>query len=136
MTATDRLDAIEARANAATEGPWARFSTHLGAVQMVCPDTDWYERQHVNDVVIATLSSEPTAEFIAHARTDVPALVAALRAVLDLHQPKADGPMSLVYWEFCSCGTLEVHEDEDGYQSIGPAKYPCPTVRAIEEALT
>jgi len=127
-----RLDEIEARAHAATEGPW-------------------------------------DADFIAHARTDVPWLIeqvrkrdAALQAVLDLHRP-------FTIWDECDC-TPEQKDDEtthvevddvgrtcsrlyvvceecctySGYQTedcaaghdhtLDPADR-CPTVRAIEEAL-
>jgi hypothetical protein len=59
-----------------------------------------------------------TAEFIAHARTDVPALVAALRAVLDMHflpAPPSD-------------------EDPDPYACCD-LDCPCPTVRAITAVL-
>ena len=65
------LDAIEARTNAATDGPWSwEVSDDRRWVDVTAPD---YER------VIATTHDDDLAEFIAHARTDVPALVAALR---------------------------------------------------------
>ena len=70
-------------------------------------------------------------EFIAAARTDVPALLDALEKVLELHQPVTDG----------------MGFTEDGYGGISPAcsscgtsdeyavPYPCPTVTAITTAL-
>ncbi len=65
------LDAIEARTNAATDGPWSwEVSDDRRWVDVTAPD---YER------VIATTHDDDLADFIAHARTDVPALVAALR---------------------------------------------------------
>lgn len=82
MSISDRLDEIEARANAATDGPW-KIETHYGMSQsrrrqIVVPG--WM-------TPIAVLGQEnpygdPDAEFIVASRTDVPALVAALRAVL------------------------------------------------------
>lgn len=70
---TERLDQIEARANAATEGPWVAEATsiygapygggHSYAFPMIADLVKW----------------EANADFIAHARTDVPDLVAALR---------------------------------------------------------
>ena len=70
------LNAIKARANAATEGPWgvkdARVFGDDGRTQ-VC-------------TLSGTRAWLPDAEFIAHARTDVPALVAEverLRGVVD-----------------------------------------------------
>lgn len=84
MTAADRLAAIEARANAATVGPW---------------DTLWIDEawlvfdEDSGEHIVASIDDDARdaddrqpqrdAEFIAHARADVPALVAALRAVLD-----------------------------------------------------
>ncbi len=70
----DILDEIEARANAATDGPWC---SPLGIF------------------IVNNFQEDPLGEFkgsnngnntrfIAHARTDVPNLCRALRAVLDL----------------------------------------------------
>lgn len=77
--------------------------------------------------------NDDDAEFIVSARSDVPALVAALRAVLYRHKPCPDEGMG---WRedhtygyvgaVCgACGT----PDEYG------VPWPCPTVRAVEEAL-
>ena len=88
MTATDRLDQIEARANAASEGPWR------AAVVSRYTDADGQERGK-GGIYPGTEPGPPPlfltmdwltadAEFIAHARTDVPALVAALRAVQEV----------------------------------------------------
>lgn len=73
----NRLDEIEARANAATEGPWEWDPQDgwLGTEDEVTVGWKW-----------GTLTQEGDGQFIAHARTDVPALVAALRAVIDLHR--------------------------------------------------
>lgn len=82
VTADDRLPdadlaAIHLRADAAHPEPWVAQHgvTH-----------DWEEAWWVEDAegqVLATLPSHGglNAEFIAHARTDVPRLVAAIRAV-------------------------------------------------------
>lgn len=80
MNAYDRLSEIQARSTAATDGPW-----NTGA---------WRDRGFVHHTTIEprhgartigdiTDNHEGNAEFIAYARTDVPALVAALQAVLD-----------------------------------------------------
>ncbi|MGN7133404.1 hypothetical protein ACTHQY_09035 [Rhodococcoides corynebacterioides] len=66
-TALD-LDAIEARADAATVGPWTLIGGGeyvTGAGLLVAPDDGGV--------------SSDDAEFIAHARTDVPVLVAEVR---------------------------------------------------------
>jgi hypothetical protein len=62
------LDAIEARANAATEGPWVAHPDGLV----------WTERPIPGDPVSGSTEVED-AEFIAAARADVPALVAEVR---------------------------------------------------------
>lgn len=67
------LDAIEQRAHAATEGPW-EASAHDHYL-VICPDCGvrgGYERAD--------------AEFIAHARSDVPALLAEVRRLRAMEQ--------------------------------------------------
>ena len=88
MSAADRLDEIEARANAATEGPWTPDEyTEVDPdgfyelSRVIAPDPDGDDWCAIG--VVHTGILRPDADFIAHARTDVPALVAALRAVLD-----------------------------------------------------
>ena len=66
----------------------------------------------------------PVAFDVPAGRTDVPALVAALRAVLKLHKEDGHG------WgpgeSFCT-------ECQQGYGLLVP--YPCPTVTAIRQHL-
>jgi hypothetical protein len=62
------------------------------------------------------------AEFIAHARSDVPVLVAAVEAVLELHQRNR-------YDECIECLST------DEYGEATNVDYPCPTVAAIQSAL-
>lgn len=67
-----RLAEIEARANAATPGPWARDIEQNESAVIACSSgtiTTWGVR--FND-----------AAFIAHSRVDIPDLCAALRASL------------------------------------------------------
>ena len=78
----DELNAIEARANAATEGPWWWGESDLlskGPVTCSCEDAD-----HLSKPIIETDGGyygpcQHDRSFIAHARTDVPALVAEVR---------------------------------------------------------
>lgn len=96
MSILDRLDEIQARADAATEGPWGvDGAAHPG------PDDSLvvYPLEHGGAVAyVQPLYAD--AEFIAHARTDVPWLIeqvrkldAALRAVLDVcDEMEADIP--------------------------------------------
>ena len=89
MSAADRLDQIEARANAATEGPWTPDEyTEVDPdgfyelSRVIAPDLDGDDWCAIG--VVHTGILRPDADFIAAARTDVPALVAALRAVLEV----------------------------------------------------
>lgn len=70
-----RLDEIKARHQAATEGPWV----------FDWPDPDeWIESPFAiaKEEWRADITQPENGEFIAHARSDVPALEAALRAVV------------------------------------------------------
>lgn len=87
MNAAARLVEIQARVDNATDGPWsyhwltqevhgmsATLHSHAGPA-----DTVWTTSLLPE---IGSTREAKDAEFIAHARTDVPALVAALQAVL------------------------------------------------------
>jgi len=65
----DQLAAIEARAQAAAEGPWE--ARNCGADCCV-----WVASAEDPDGQLAGVAGVANAEFIAHARTDVPALLA------------------------------------------------------------
>ena len=102
----NRLNEIEARANAATEGPWDVF---MGRID------------HPGKSVIAVaydVAREEDAEFIAHARTDVPALVSVARYALSQHSKDEDHN---------ECGHCADSYGEDGW--------PCSTVREIHRLL-
>lgn len=69
------LDAIEARASKATEGPWTHEPSKYIRQRYVTTQSESRTIWHATNEVF-----EPAdAEFIAHARTDVPALVARVR---------------------------------------------------------
>ncbi len=80
-----RLDEIKARAEAAAEGPWATDiatgDTGNIVVYGQAPDDD---RPDERTLVDADVISTADAEFIAHARTDLPDMAAALTAVLNI----------------------------------------------------
>lgn len=87
VSAADRLGVIEARANAASVGPWAHAG---GDGRVYRPSTD----------MTIALTGEvhgaiEDAAFIAAVRTDVPALVAALRAVLEVTDAAGMSPGSI-----------------------------------------
>lgn len=74
---TDWLDQAQARADDATPGPW-----ESGPEGTSEDDFGVFAPEVAHDIVAA--EEEADAEFIAAARTDLPAAIAALRAVLDL----------------------------------------------------
>ena len=154
----NRLDEIEARANAATEGPWEVGDRYHCVAADTCdcrqdygPLIDTYQHpewgtMHVHrtdepwwhdgvlyrpaggspgEVCRDTASAD--AEFIAHARTDVPALVAALRAVLELHAPTPSDiyPHDVCHHPHCTDPTDQMEQ----------SPWPCPTVTAIRQHL-
>lgn len=105
------LDEIAARADAATEGPWRALGTGAagGDHWYICDDGEAIASISAQDGINED-QREPDAEFIAHAREDVPKLVAALRAIEEL----------LAYWDTLADGD----------------RYYAATVRArIREAL-
>ena len=74
------LDAIEARVNAATPGPWwVEQVGDFGDKSAVIECVRW--RGYLNTLHLG--EDTPTAEFIAHAREDVPALVAEVRRLTE-----------------------------------------------------
>ena len=135
MTAADRLNEIEARHIAWHDSlpNIAKWSDLHGALSST-----------------AGATADELAMAWELARNDVPALVAALRAVLDLHRPV---PV-YAYAEDCGCGNEDhfIIEDEWGEDLCfdtptgdvqcshcraeqSYVEHPCETVRAIEEAL-
>lgn len=126
MTTTDQLAGIEARASAATEGPWkvkecapctgrGRLDVSIWAHDGNVSIADWCDEDEF---------TKADAEFIAHARTDVPALLAMVREqqaaherVRELHQPE-----------------MAAGRDGNGVTDYCPAcstYYPCATIAAI-----
>lgn len=162
MTTTDPrtiLAEIKARADAATEGPWVSHDLsdtvfnsendagwwwvwqesklpYYGGV--LGPDAHGSTDGSIGEASITDArdghQEKADAEFIAHARTDLPDMAAALTAVLDLHKPQTIGQ---IY------GTLKYPSDPllcptcivTGGDEWGFMEYPCPTVRAITSAL-
>jgi len=109
VSAVERLDAIDARANGATAGPWARSMTGINEVVA-----------GLRPVVRTDASRD--ADFIAEARQDVPVMATALRAILALHTPVAQrvGP------PVCGGCSNDLHS----------TLHPCATRQIIETELT
>jgi len=76
------LDAIKVRADAATDVPWTAgtFTDSMGFESSDVGDAEGECVAHCGH----SEGSQQNAEFIAHSRTDVPRLVAALEGVLEL----------------------------------------------------
>ena len=115
---SSQLDAIKARAEAATEGPWRVRTDYIpGVIEVEGPTAS-------NDYVAELSADKADLEFIAHSRADIPALVAAVEAVLELHEPEATGYGD---WVCGACISAGSHDWES-------TAYPCPTVTAIQSA--
>ena len=111
----------EVFANAATEGPWRKFQTAQTATTYVVGPRGFL----AGGLITGETYERDNAEFIAHARYDVPWLIeqvrkrdAALRAALDLADRWA---------------AQSTDYDEDTEQQIDDGK---AIVRVIEEALS
>lgn len=86
MSADLDLDAIEARAEAATPGPWDIYRYRHGGGRICIDDSEQPGRRRalIADMdggpdAVATAYNEGDREFLFHARADVPALVAEVR---------------------------------------------------------
>ena len=127
----NRLNEIEARANAATEGPWEaeHHYNRLTGKHVVSEIPRVAECMGNGD---GGLDCKEDAEFIAHARTDVPDMAAALRAVLEVHQ---DGGESQGYLDDGSYGDIPHCCTECGSLGEYGVPWPCATVTAIRQHL-
>lgn len=105
-----KLDEMQELCDAATPGPWEAEGSqvrHIDSLVAAVRDHSVSERR-------------PDAEFIASARTDMPKLIGILKAVAEEHYPVGEESDCRCCPQECACGVWE---------------YPCPTVRAVEEAL-
>lgn len=135
------LDDIRARAGAATEGPWHRVGKSIQADVPLSDDgpstTKW------NTTVVCSVgawgSGRPTeedAEFIAHARTDVPALLDFAESLRDQNGYFRDERDLLIAR---ARKIRDVHR-EAAYTRPGTCadcgqRYPCPTVQILDQPL-
>lgn len=78
---TDRLDEIEARADAATEGPW-EWHPYMGSGATLAKPNHLFHEVNILKTTDDWPPVADDAEFIAAARTDVPQLVAEVRRLL------------------------------------------------------
>ena len=144
MTIESRLAEIRARVEAATEGPWSVYRGDRIGTYVTRPDLAGVAREW------SLTWSDADAEFIAHSRTDLPALLAAVEAVRALHQPMP------IYDDECAdtdCDRDHVeltmgeywHTDSVAGQSCRECAgedfmpelrdWPCPTITTLTAAL-
>ena len=132
MTIDTRLAEIRARVEAATEGPWTPMEYDHNPGDQGVPILGGGERGSMAAHLTAytmTLSnvdqSEADAEFIAASRTDLPALLAAVEAVLELHlrsgHTRSVGFPRAGQWEH--------------YCVADQQSWPCETITALTAAL-
>ena len=117
----NRLNEIEARANAATPGPWEAGCNDRHMHYVTTENEEFCQTYGPELYDSQGFFSDADTEFIAHARTDVPALVAALRAVLNLHFKAQPIPAAF--------GTQEGGD----YCVTCAEDWPCPTVETIRQ---
>ena len=121
------LDHTQQLDQTATAGPWEvlEYANHIKAGEgaPVADPEDAYVTwcQECEGYVL----SAANAEWIAHARTALPAAVAALRALADLHQPRNRVTRS-------ASGHLV---DTPGPCTACDWGWPCPTIAAIQDTL-
>ena len=145
--------AIEARANAASAGPWESDGDYSRAeISQTAGDwativgTEEVGSGHLRENVL--ILSAADSQFIAHAREDIPALLAAVRErdntiarVRELHVRNQDGSWTCGDWECekCTlddghhgpvCDTCSFSTDDDIVPSV--VFWPCPTVQIID----
>lgn len=124
MTPRDYLTARLALAEGATGGEWTILSKENGDMDVIAVDGEF--EVMIPDAAITRVCRKVTLDvgrFIADARTSNPLMAKALLAVVDLH----------VMASYCS------HELKETFAICkhcpGVTYYPCPTVRAITDAL-
>lgn len=117
----ETLARIRAQVGAASEGPWTPPTPRMQHFTRADHDVD--RRAHM---------SIPDAEFVAAARTTVPALVDALEGVLAIHR---DGGESQGYLDNGHYGVIDHCCTECGSYGEYGTPWPCPTVTAITTTL-
>lgn len=105
---------VESRA---TPGPWLYCTKTYDGMPLVVAEGYGFPAEPMRQTRGIVCYPEADAEFIAHARTAVPALVAAVERVQALHTPDEFGMCE-------GCG-----DNEHGYAIV---PHPCPTIRELE----
>lgn len=114
MTGVD-VEHTKALTEDITEGPWEVETIPETGESRVLRRFEFFGEQI--EIVAPGGMQREDAIFISHARTAVPALVAAVERVQALHTPDEFGMCE-------GCG-----DNEHGYAIV---PHPCPTIRALE----
>jgi len=152
------IESIEARANAATPGPWVRIGDSIGADVKKCtcgvPRSVYgHESGCGIDGPLITGAAIPDAEFIAAAREDVPALVAEVERLRAIEVEALDATREfgdvLARAERAEAEVKRLRAQRDAVLALHYAKtefghsgewlvcagcmklWPCPTARAL-----
>ena len=90
------LAAIEERASKATAGPWTHEESETRLHYVQSPSMWGHETEYRGGIVLSSVYQShhigltpPDAEFVAHARNDIPALIAEIRrlwAIKEVHK--------------------------------------------------
>ena len=142
-----RVAEIRGRCDAATEGPWIVESRSDG-LAVGTPKT-WYPQETYALVYSSGTPDDPmsgwtaeainrevlNADFIAHARTDVPWLLARLEES-NSQRDRYKAAVEAVLGVHCDSGSdLNSRPGETWCSGCGNRRWPCPTVKAVTEAL-
>ncbi|WP_040281367.1 hypothetical protein [Tessaracoccus massiliensis] len=120
------LDAMQARCDAATDGPWS--ATH-GPHELPRIWSDAPQYEDAEFIAKCSMRDDlPDAEFIAAARQDLPRLIAAVWAVLEMHPALAIGCITHYARSDCECEPRFICAQ-------CTVTHPCTTVAAIRSAL-
>ena len=117
---SEYLDAVQARIEGATKEPWETRINDLTDEVTVVHDSEAVLQVAWIDGDYRHTWAMPDAEFIANARTDLPRLLAAIRAVEEVHQKR---------------GASWPHNGGVFVCGADGAIWPCPTIRALTNAL-
>lgn len=145
----DELAFAALQAKGPRDGRWVVYDGEIWDLASPLDDPDRCERHdgpNLCDFDVPILEAEDltlrraanSGSILAHvAHWDPDAVLADIarkRAILDLHRPETDPPLSLIDYTYCSAGEMTAITADDGLPgSIGPVKWPCPTVAVLAQ---
>lgn len=115
---SEELAAIKARAEAATPGPWKRSDEESGDYYV----PGWYVEVPVStgsQWIASSIDDQPDAAFIAHARTDVPALIAEVEILRRALHGVADVMPAEKFRRVCLAAGLSDSEAKAIFAGVG-----------------